>query len=164
MVGAAPGFIIHAAGSLGNRPDLGKRPYRLKCRFDIGAHPSARHLELAKYEAMDQWVADMAVRGYDYIGDSSRLPKSERGVRMTFKGAHIEIRGIPKPKRPPSSREMEYAVRQGAKFRAEDDLSSVWTVPHYTETELWDYELSAVFLSNIILMEVPDLHEEKRPR
>ena len=157
-------FIIHAAGSLGNRPDLGKKPYRLKCRFDVGAYPSERVLEQAKYAAMEQWIADMAVRGFEYIGASSRLPDQERGVRMAFKGAHLEIRGIPKPKRPPSSREMQAAVMQGARFRAEDDFSSVRTVPHYTETERWDYELSAVFLSDTILAEIPDLHEEKRPR
>ena len=160
-----PNFIIHAAGSLGNRPDLGKKPYRLKCRFQIPAYSGERLLERAKYAAAEAFIADMAVKGWQYIGESSRLAPDARGFRMTFMGAHVEIMSsVKRPKRPPSSAKMQAAVMQGATFRAPDDEgASVRTVPHFAEAEFWDYELAGVFLRDTLLMEVPDLHEERRP-
>lgn len=160
---AVPNFIIHATGSLGNMPDLGKKPYRLKCRFEIGAGHSERQLEKAKYLAAEQFVADMAVKGFEYIGESSRLPPSERGFRMTFKGAHIKVTGARKPPRVPSAREMLPEIMQGNRFRAQED-PAVMMVPHWTESEYLDYELSAVFIHETILFEVPDAHEERRNR
>ena len=159
----APGFIIHAAGSLGNRPDLGKRPYMLHCRFQIEAYPTPGMLDRAKYAAAEQFIADMKVKGWDYIGESSRLPAEVRGFKMTFKGAHIETMTLHRPKRAPSSREMLPHVMQGAKFRA-DERPTVMTVPEINATEFWDYDLRGVFLHDTILAEVPDLHEEFRPR
>ena len=159
-------FVIHAAGSLGNRADLGKRPYRLKCRFQVPAGSGPGLLERAKYAAAEQFVADMAVRGYVYIGGSSRLPADQRGFRMAFKGAHVEVMtSIPKPKRLPSAREMQAAVMQGATFREDEkERSTVKNVPHSSQSEFWDYELSAVFLHDTMLFDVPDSHEELRPR
>ena len=159
----APGFIIHAAGSLGNMPDLGKRPYRLKCRFQVPAGSGPRFLEKAKYAAAEQFIADMKVKGWDYIGESARLPASERGFRMTFKGAHIEVRGLSKPRRLPDAREMQGAVMQGARFLP-DARSDVVNVPHYTETEYVDFQLEGIFLHDTILTEVPDINEERRPK
>lgn len=159
----APGFIIHATGSRGNMPDLGKRPQRLHCRFTVPAYSGERMLTQAKYAAAEQFVADMAVRGWEYIGESSRLPADQRGFKLTFKGAHIEIMNPVKPKRTPSSREMQAAVMQGATFRA-DERATVMTVPHFSQVELWDYDLSGIFLHDTILFEVPDAHEEIRPR
>jgi len=158
----APNFIIHATGALGTMPDLGKRPYRLKCRFRVPAGSGPDFLEKAKYAAAEQFIADMKVKGWEYIGGSSRLPPEARGFRLTFKGAHVEVRGLSKPKRLPSSREMLPAIMQGARFLP-DERSDVVTVPHYTETEYLDWELAGVFLRNTLLMEVPDAHEERRP-
>ena len=162
-VPSSPGFIIHATGSRGNMPDLGKKAYRLKCRFQVPAGSGRAYLERAKYAAAEQFVADMAKRGYEHIGESHRLPVAERGWRMKFKGAHIEVMtSLPKPKRLPSAREMQAAVMQGARFLA-DDRPTTMTVPHFTQCEYHDYELSTIFLRDTILFEVPDLHEEKRP-
>lgn len=159
----APNFIIHAAGSLGNRPDLGKRPYRLKCRFQVPAGSGAAFLERAKYLAADAFIEDMARLGYEWIGESHRLPPTERGFRMVFKGAHIEIMQPIKRKRALSSREMQAAVMQGATFRTTDD-PKVQTVPHHSQAEFHDWELSTIFLHDTILVETPDAHEEIRPR
>ena len=52
-------------------------------------------------------------------------------------------------------------VMQGAKFRAED-VGGVMLVPDISATEFWDYDISAVFLHETILTEVPDRHEEAR--
>lgn len=151
---AAPAFIIHAAGSLGNRPDLGKKAYRLHARFEIGAHPSGRQLEKAMHYWMDRFIEDMAKRGYEYV---SKYP-----IEATFKGAYIAPVALPKPPRVLSAREMLPQIRQGAKFRAEE-VPGVQTVPHFNQTAVWSYDLSAVFIHDAILMDVPDLHEEKRP-
>lgn len=158
----APGIIVHASGSRGNMPDPGKRAYRLHCRFQIGAYPSARQLELAKYKWAEQFVVDMAKKGYQHIGESSRLPPEQRGWRLTFKGAHIAPMNLVKPPRVLSSREMLPQVMQGARFRAEEE-PPVMLVPHYSETEYWDYDLSTIFIRDTILMDQPDLHEERRP-
>lgn len=147
-------FIVHASGSLGNRPDAGKRAYRLHCRFEVGAHPSERQLEKAMHYWMDRFVEDMAKRGYQYL---SKYP-----IEATFKGAYVAPVALPKPKRLPSAREMQRDVMQGAKFRAEP-VTGMQTVPHYLQAAIWQYDLSAVFLHDTILMDVPDLHEEKRP-
>ena len=160
----SPGFIIHAAGSLGNRPDLGKKPYLLHCRFEIGAYPSERALDQAKYAAAETFVADMKVKGWDYIGESSRLPPEARGFKMEFKGAHIVITNPRRPQRTLSARQMMPELMQGNKFRLrEDELPFVMNVPEPDATELWDYDLAGVFLHDAILTEYPDLHEEKRP-
>lgn len=149
---SAPGFIIHAAGSLGNRPDLGKTPYRLKCRFRVGAYPSERVLTEAKFRSFDLFVDAMAKQGFDYIGESSRLPEDERGVRMVFKGAHVAIMNMHRPKRRLTSKEMLPQVMQGARFLPEEETHAA-AVPHYTEVEFWDFELSAIFLRDTMLME-----------
>ena len=159
---AAPNFIVRATGALGTMPDLGKRPYRLKCRFQIPAGAGPRVLEKAKHVAAEQFIADMQVRGFSYIGESSRLPAGQRGFRMAFKGAHVEIATSVSRPRVLSAREMLPAVMQGAAFRNED-RSPVQDVPHFTQCEYHDYELSAVFLHDTILTEVPDAHEERRP-
>jgi hypothetical protein len=54
---------------------------------------------------------------------------------------------------------MQSHVMQGAKYRATDD-HSVMLVPHHNEAELWDYDLSAVFLHDTLQGDVPYRHEE----
>lgn len=147
----SPNFIIHASGSLGGMPDLGKKAYRLHCRFTVGAYPSYRVLEKAKYRAAELFVRDMAKQGFQYV--------DRHGMTMVFRGASVQVMNLGKPKRPPSSRQMLPHVMQGAKFRSE------WEPPIQnallpSETESWDYELSAVFVHDTILMDVPGRHEE----
>ena len=162
MTIASPNFIVHASGSRGNMPDLGKKAYRLHCRFRIGAYPSPRLLDLAKYEAAEQFVVDMAKKGYQHIGESSRLPPEQRGWRMAFKGAHIAPMNLVKHPRALSAREMLPRVMQGERFRVRDD-PPVMLVPHFSEAEYWDYDLSTIFIHDTILMDWPDRHEERIP-
>lgn len=154
MTVSVPNFIIHASGSLGGVPDLGKRPYRLHCRFRVGAKPSQRWLEKATETALEQFVTDMALQGREFI--------AKQGVKVTFKGAHIAPMGLDRPKRPPSSQRMLPEVMQGAKFRSSGE-PRVMTVPHFSQSEYWDYDLSCVFLCDTIVGDVPYPHEEKRP-
>ena len=83
----APRFIVHAAGSLGNRPDPGKKAYRLHARFEIGAYPSKRQLEKAMHYWMDRFIADMAKRGYQYL---DRYQSTGRAASI---GKGREVRG-----------------------------------------------------------------------
>lgn len=158
-----PNFIIHAAGSLGNRPDLGKQAHRLHCHFRIEAHPKPWALELAKRKAAEQFIVDMRTQGWEFMGESGRLPPAERGFRMKFYGAYVPVVNPGRPKRPPSSREMLPHVMQGAKFRSTEE-PTVLDVPSPAMTEFWEYDISAVFIHTTILAEIPDLHEERRPR
>ena len=161
MTIASPNFIIHAAGSLGNRPDMRKRAYRLHCRFQIEAYPAPGSLERARRATAEVFIEDMMKRGYDYVGESSRLPPSERGFRMEFKGSHIAVTNPQKPKRVLSAKEMLPQVMQGNKFRA-TDRPAVMDVPDIDATEYWDFDLSCIFMHDTILSEIPDRHEETR--
>ena len=141
------------------RPDLGKRAYRLKCRFAMPAYPLPTWVENEKYKTAERFVSDMAKQGWEY--DPGRLAPSERGFKLTG----------PYPKTPilvlPSSVERQRidAHRDLAKVRAGDRMRDkgsdyVSTVPMIEESEYWEYEISAVFIRNTILVETPDSHEE----
>lgn len=135
------------------RPDLGKKAYRLRCKFRIGRHPRPAFLENAKFAAADRFIEDMAKRGFEYV--------DRYGFTMTGPRAAIDVIAIPHRVRVPSAREMMAAVRQGARFLAQDDYG-VQSVPLVTESAEWEYELAAVFVHKTILMEYADLHEEIR--
>ncbi len=135
-------------------PDLGKRPYWLHCRFEIGAQPTRRQLEQATHKWADRFIEDMAKKGYQYV--------EKFGIEVTFKGAHIAVMNLPRHPRVLSAKEMLPQVMQGARFRATDE-PRVMVVPHFTETELWDYDIKACFLHDTILMDKPDRHEERIP-
>ena len=53
-------------------------------------------------------------------------------------------------------------VMQGNPFRSAGE-PAVMTMPHYTETETWEFDLAAAFLCNTLVMDVPYKHEEARP-
>ena len=138
------------------RPDLGKRAYRLKCRFVTGSFPSERTLEKAKYEAADLFVSDMAKRGWQYM--------AEHGFKMRGPFPATEIISLPKPSDARwhiPSRELLPAVSQGYNGRAAIDGGYARNVPLITETDSWEFELAGVFIHDTIMTEVPDPHEEK---
>ena len=144
-------FIIHASGALGNKRDLGKRPYRMKCRFTIEARPARERLKRGALQAHDLFVRDMAKQGWEYL--PSERPRL-KGPFTPVVPMTVRIR------RPPTSREMLRAVAQGATFRAgPEDLAQ--TVTPLSQNESWEYELSLVFVRATIRFEVPDRHEEK---
>ena len=134
------------------RPDLGKRAYRLKCRFITNPFPNERMLELAKYEAADLFVRDMAKQGWQYTGNGFKMagpfPKTE--LVLLPKRSEQEQWHMP-------SREM---LATGHFPRKPLQSKYAAEVPLITETDSWEFELAAVFIRDTILTEVPDLHEE----
>ena len=53
------------------RPDLGKRGYRMKCRFRIEAYPVPDRLKKATAEAAVLFIKDMRLREWEY---TDRIP------------------------------------------------------------------------------------------
>ena len=133
------------------REDLGRRPYRFKCRFVIEARPTRERLKQGALKAHELFVRDMAKQGWEHL--SSERPRLEGPftpvVPMTVRIA-----------RPPSSQEMLYAVAQGVTFRAGEETLAQNVVP-LDQTDTWEYELGVVFVGKTIRFEVPDRHEEK---
>ena len=139
------------------RPDLGKKAYRLKCRFVIGAYPSERTLEKAKYHAADLFVTDMAKQGWQYV--------SRHG--FTLKGPFPATETVILPKRSAQerwhvpSRELLPAIQAGYRARTGVDGGYARAVPLLSETDAWEFELAGVFTHDTIMTEVPDPHEER---
>lgn len=131
--------------------DLGRRCYRMKCRFVIEARPTRERLKQGALRAHDMFVRDMAKQGWEYL--ASEPPRLAGPftpvVPMTIHRA-----------RAPTSREMLSAVSQGARFRAGEETLAQ-TVTPLDQNESWEYELSLVFVRETIRFEVPDRHEEK---
>lgn len=138
------------------RPDLGKRAYRLRCRFTIGAMPSARTLEKAKYHAAELFVRDMKQQGWEYL--------DHYGFRMT--GPFPATEAVTVPKRSQQARwhipshELLPALLAGYRVPMPVEPSIVRCVPTISTTDAWEYELAGVFIRDTILTEVPDPHEE----
>ena len=131
------------------RPDLGKKAYRLKCRFRIGAFPKQQFLDKAKIQAADWFVGDMHKRGFEYV--------DRYGFRMKGPFSAIDPMTLRRPKRI-SSRQMLPMILQGAKFRDEGGSMAI-NVPILSESENWEYELSGVFVHKTMLVEQPDKGE-----
>jgi len=137
------------------RPDLGKKAYRLRCRFSIGAFPSRDVLEKAKVACAERFVIDMAKQGWDYL--------DKYGFRMSGPYPPTEIVNLPSRSKQERwhqpSAEIMAAVMAGARIRAQDD-GYVKAVPPVALSDYWDFELAGVFVHNTILTEYPDKHEE----
>ena len=135
------------------RPDLGKRPYRLKCRFITNSFPSERMLEKAKYEAAGLFVRDMAKQGWQHVD----------GYGFKMSGPFPATETIILPKRSDQERwhtpSAEILDTQGFRRRPQQQYAT--TVPQLTETDSWEFELAAVFIHDTLLTEVPDEHEEQ---
>ena len=132
------------------RPDLGKKPYRLRCRFRIGALPGERWLEKAKYAAAQQFVDDMAGRGFEYV--------DHFGFRMTGPYPALVPVTVRVPRRL-TAREMLPGVMAVNPYRAGIETLAC-AVPLLDESEYWEYGLAGVFLHVAILTDTPDPHEE----
>lgn len=143
------------------RPDLGRRPYRLKCRFVVGAFPSERTLEQAKYKAADMFVRDMEKQGWQNV--------EKHGFKMSGPFPHVETINLPSRSQQQQwhtpSRELIAAVQAGhrPKLPAQNG-GYARVVPRLPEIDDWEFELAGVFIHETILTEVPDEHEEKRGR
>ena len=138
------------------RPDLGKRAYKLHCRFRMDAYPSESWLDKAKYAAAEQFVKDMAKQGWQYV--------EKHGFKMT--GPYVSVSPVTLPRRSQQkqwhipSRDMLAALQAGYRFRANGG-NYVQEVPSLTATEKWEFDLAGVFVHKTILIEVPDIHEER---
>lgn len=128
------------------RPDLGKRPYRLRCRFTIDAFPKPHWLEKAKYAAAEAFVRDMAKQGFEYV---DRL-----GVTMTGPFPTVEIASSLR-------RPREHFSARRPDFRRKEPGSMATTLPALTEMPRWDYELAMVFVHKTLLVEIPTAEEER---
>ena len=139
------------------RPDLGKRAYRLKCRFTVNAFPSPSLLEKQKFKVAEMFVTDMAKQGFAYL--------DKHGFRMT--GPYPQIKTVILPKRHQqarwnaSSRALLPGLTSGRIPGRLNDPGYVTTVNKMNEMDAWDFELSGVFVHDTILVETPDAHEEK---
>ena len=131
--------------------DLGRRAYRLKCRFVIEAHPTRERLKQGALKTHEMFVCDMAKQGWEHL--ASEPPRLGGPFTPV---APMKVRVA----RPPSSQEMLYAVAQGATFRAEAETLAQNVTP-LDQNDSWEYELSLVFVGKTIRFEVPDRHEEK---
>lgn len=139
------------------RPDLGKKAYRLKCRFLIGAYPSERTLEKAKFHAADLFIRDMAKQGFENV--------SRHGFKMSGPFAAVQVVNLPKRSQQEQwhtpSKDMIAAIHQGYTPTLPTPPSYVQTVPPVAESDDWEFELSGVFVHPTIMTEVPDPHEER---
>lgn len=150
----APSFIIRAAGSLGGVPDLGKRPYRLRCEVVVPGGLRGDRLKRAVERCLDDFVRDMHVRGFEWV--------SSKGWRREgMPRPYVEPMTIRRPKRL-TAKEMLPAVMQGARFLPPKDEPMAATVPALEASERWRYVVSGVFTHDTILTDVPDAHEEQR--
>jgi|SRR3990167_1466215 len=140
------------------RPDLGRKAYRLRCRFVIDAAPVLPHyraiwereLEKAKYKAAELFVRDMARDGWAYLDG--------HGVTMTGPfPATVTVASRPSEWHIPSRDLMAAAHYRFSPPRN----GNVLTVPLLEETGSWEFELAAVFSRDTIVMEYPDKREEQ---
>ena len=127
------------------RPDLGKKAYRMRCRFTIDSYPKDEWLEKVKYEVARRFVEDMAKQGYDYI--------DKFGFKLSGPLDHVAVSHFI----PPYNRQEKwhYAARDGMPMRVSGD-SYASDLPSLAEAEKWDFELSAVFVSRTLVVEVED--------
>ncbi len=129
--------------------DLGKKAYRLKCRFKIGAYHSERMLEIGKFQAAEMFVRDMAKQGYEYL--------DKHGFRLNGPFAAVETVNLPKRHQQERwntpSKGLFSAVQAGRFERMASDGGYVKSVPLISETDGWEYELSGVFVHEAIVVE-----------
>lgn len=134
------------------RPDLGKKPYRLKCRFTIEANHKPEFLERVKFQVAEAFVIDMKKQGWEY--DPNRIPPNQRGFKLTGPYPATPVTGLPT-----KAEQFRFsAKRDMARVMAGDPMRlppTSWakSVPILGETDKWEYELSAVFIRETILVE-----------
>lgn len=130
------------------RPDLGKRPYRLKCRFITNAFPTERMLEKAKHEAAGLFVRDMAKQGWQHLGG--------HGFKMSGPFPATEIVTLPKRSEQERWHTPSAQMLASQSFQRKPQASSyARIVPLITETDSWEFELAAVFVHDTLLTEIP---------
>lgn len=135
------------------QPDLGKKAYRLKCRFITVADPRPEWVEAEKYRQAERFTEDMSKRGFIY--DPNKLPASERGFKLSGPYPATSITGLPPASdyHQPTGREARDRVLAGDLMRS-SDKTYVADVPNLDSTDKWEWELSAVFIHPTIRTEL----------
>ena len=120
-----------------------KKPYRLKCRFGIGAHPSEDRLQQEALRSLDSFVVDMHHQGWDYV------PGYEQ-----FSGPYMPIAPMTLYKQPElTAKQMMPLVAAGRKLH-QGYATRPLTVLRPQVLERWEYEIRAVFIRRAIHVEV----------
>ena len=140
----APILLLH--------PDRGYRPYKLYCRFEIEADHNRGQMEKARNIALNQFIEAMQNQGWQYL--------ARVWPRITGPYPNVQPMNLPKPQRI-SARQMLQGVMQGNRYRAKDD-TAVLTPDPIDQTDWVQYEITAWFTHKTILVDWPDLHEERR--
>ena len=137
------------------RPDLGRKAYRLRCRFRTEAFPRDAWLDKAKYAAAEAFVRDMAKQGYEY--------QDAHGFKLAGPFSCLHIATLPKHSWQFSAAEMLQRLRAGQPVSdRHEGKDYARTAPALTATDQWEYELAGVFIHKTILCEMPDQHEEQK--
>ena len=108
-----PNFIVHAAGSRGNRPDMGKRAYRLRFSIITHPYPTLEEVRHGMNQSLDELERQMKQQGFRLTSEST--------IRFVEKRPYMERVTIRVP-RQLSSKEMLPGVMQGNRYRDEGDL------------------------------------------
>lgn len=132
------------------KPGLERKPHYLAARFRIDPYPSRDLIEVEKVRLAERFVSDMHKQGWDYAG---------QGFKLTGPFPYVEPMTIHIPKTL-TARQMAPMVAQGAKYR-DDGGSIAPMMPVLSESECWEFQISAIFSRADLLTETPDLHEER---
>ena len=133
--------------------DHGKKPYRMHARFASAAYPREEWLVKARNACAEAFIRDMAKQGWHYVD----RPGPEFALQLT--GPFTKMP-------PPSLAPIGQQERWHFNARTDDPLASRLRIPHETpgvhtlaprtETDEWEWDISAVFVHDTILMELPD--------
>ena len=148
---AAPAFIIHAAGSLGNRPDPGKRAYRLKFAVLGDPYLTVEALRRGLSGAIDEVERQLRQRGFVFAGEDT--------IEFVRKQPYIEPMTI-RPYRAPTSRQMAAGVAKGNRYRAPEETLAL-PYPTFEAARSWEYIFSALFVHDVLMADIPAPHEER---
>ena len=139
------------------RPDMGRKAYRLRCRFKVSAFPSQDLLEKSKYKVAELFVESLAKQGWEYL--------DKHGFKMTGPFAPLVIVNLPKKHQQEQWHMKSSEVLANASFYqrlSTKETSYVSSVMPLTECEEWEFELAGVFVHKTLLAETPDPWEERK--
>jgi len=125
------------------RPDLGKRAYRLRCRFTVDAYPTREWLDKAKVAAAEAFVKDMGKQGWQY--------QDKYGFRLS--GPFPAISPVALLSKAKQNR-WHLNARYPVTLRQQAQDNYVANVPALNATDKWEFELAGVFVRPTILTEV----------
>lgn len=128
--------------------EAGLKPYRLHARFSIKSYPPPAALDEAVKTCAEKFIEDMAKQGWEYL--------DQHGVFLDPEPKpHFDIYDAPK-----RSQQEEWHVnaRQVQDPRSVQRLKTVGTpgvlsLPSVAHSDVWDFDISAVFLHKALITE-----------